>query len=61
MNVQLRISGLDATGRDVDDMIWPVGDTVPGESRAYFDVRVPDSRSYRVSVVSFDFLEFPRK
>jgi len=61
VNVRLQISGLDATGRDVDNMTWPVGDTVPGNGRAYFDVRVPDSRSYRVSVVSFDFLEFPGK
>jgi hypothetical protein len=60
VNVRLRISGVDAAGRELKGTTtFPVGDTVPANGRAYFDVQVPESQSYRVSVAAFDFVEFP--
>jgi hypothetical protein len=40
-------------------VVAPLGDTIPGRGRAYFDVGVPDSHGYRVDVTSFDFVELP--
>jgi hypothetical protein len=57
VNVALRFHEIDASGRDVASEIAPVRETIPANGRAYFDVRVPSSRSYRVDVSSFDFLE----
>ena len=57
VTVELRIAGLDASGREVVDVIRPVEGSVPGYGRAYFDVHVPRSPSYRVAVTSFDFVE----
>jgi hypothetical protein len=57
VNVALRIHEIDASGNDVARVIAPIGDTVPGRGRAYFDVAVPTSRFYRVDVASFDFVE----
>jgi hypothetical protein len=59
VNVALRIHEIDASGRDVASEIAPVRETIPANGRAYFDVRVPSSRSYRVDVSAFDFLELP--
>jgi len=59
VDVALRIHEIDASGQDVASVVAPVGETVPARGRAYFDVAVPDSRSYRVDVMSFDFLELP--
>lgn len=56
VNVQLRITALDSTGQAVDTVVEPVRGTVPGFSRAYFDVPVPAGPSYQVSVMSFDFM-----
>ena len=57
VNVQLRISELDASGRTVGSVIKPVGDTVPASGRAFFDVQVPGTTPYyRVAVESFGFL-----
>lgn len=56
-NVRLQISMLDATGREIASVIRPVQGTIPGEGNVYFDVAVSDSPSYRVSVISFDFVE----
>lgn len=56
VNVQLRITALDSTGRAVDTVLEPVRGTVPGYGRAYFDVKVPTGPSYQVSVTSFDFM-----
>jgi hypothetical protein len=50
-------SELDAAGREAAYAIWPIDDTVPGFGRAYFDARVPESQSYRVTVASFEFVE----
>lgn len=60
VNVQLRIYQLDSTGREIAELRQPVDETVPAKGRAYFDVRVPDSASYRVSVVSFEFVELSK-
>ena len=59
VNVKLRISEVDASGQDVESVVEPIGDTIPGLSRAYFSVPVPDSPSYRVAVSAFDFVELP--
>jgi hypothetical protein len=56
-NVALRITGLDSSGAEVESVIRPVGDAVPGSGRTHFDVRVPRSRSYRVAVTALDALE----
>jgi len=57
LNVKLHIVGLDSTGRETMDITRPVQGTVPGNDRAYFDVHVPRSTSYRVAVTGFDFVE----
>ena len=57
MNVELRIHELDSTGREITAVLEPVDGTVPAKGRAYFDVPVPDSASYRVDVESFEFIE----
>ena len=60
VNVQLRISEVDASGRTIGSVVKPVGDTVPASGRAFFDLRVPGTTSsYRVAVESFDFLPDP--
>jgi len=57
VNVQLRISELDPSGRAVASIDQPVGDTVPARGRLFFDARVPGvGPSYRVAVASFDFM-----
>ena len=56
VNVQLRISQLDESGRPVDSIVQPVGDTVRAGGRAFFELRVPgNGPSYRVAVASFAF------
>jgi hypothetical protein len=56
VNVQLRISQLDESGRPVDSIVQPVGDTVRAGGRAFFELLVPgDGPSYRVAVASFAF------
>lgn len=60
VNVKLRISELDASGQDVESVVQPIGDTIPGLGRAYFSVPVPDSPSYRVAVSAFDFVELSK-
>ncbi len=58
VNVQLRISEVDASGRTVGSVIKPVGDTVPASGRAFFDVQVPGTTPYyRVAVESFGFMQ----
>ena len=56
VNVQLRISRFDESGRPVDSIVQPVGDTVRAGGRAFFELRVPgEGPSYRVAVASFAF------
>jgi hypothetical protein len=56
-HVQLQISALDATGAVRETVVTPVRGTIPAEGNAYFDVSVPQSPSYRVTVLSFEFVE----
>jgi hypothetical protein len=57
VNVQLRINELDESGRIIASVLQPVGDTIRGGSRAFFDARIPgNGASYRVAVASFDFM-----
>ena len=54
--MQLRIDQVDAAGTVVGSTTtWVLGG-VPGENRAWFEKRVPPAASYRVEVVSFDWL-----
>jgi hypothetical protein len=55
--VELQVTTVDAAGRSVRSVIQPIGDTVPARGRSYFDLRVPASSSYQLSVTSFEFLE----
>ena len=56
LNVQLRVSELDAAGETVATVIGPTLERVPGQGQVRFDVQVPDHRrSYRVAVGSFSF------
>jgi hypothetical protein len=57
-NIELRIAMVDATGHEVQSVIKPVRGLVPAMGDAYFDVHVRDSPAYRISVASFDFVEF---
>jgi hypothetical protein len=56
LNVQLRITEIDAAGETVSTMIGPTLENVPGQGQAHFDIPVPANRhSYRVAVASFSF------
>ncbi len=57
INVELEITEFDANGQPIGSETRPVFGLVPAESRAYFDVRVPQGASYRVRVQGFDFVE----
>jgi len=54
--MQLLVEGLDASGNVVTKKMTWVRD-VPPNNRAYFEVAVPTAPSYRVSVLSFDWIE----
>jgi hypothetical protein len=54
--MQLLVKGLDASGKVVTKTTTWVPD-VPPNNRAYFEVAVPRAPSYRVSVLSFDWIE----
>jgi len=57
VNVQLRISELDESGRTVASILQPVGSAIRAGGRAFFDARIPGhGPSYRVAVASFDFM-----
>jgi hypothetical protein len=52
----LQIEGLDASGKVVgNSTVWVLG-TVPKGGRAYFGASVPEATSYRVQVLSFDWI-----
>lgn len=57
VNVDLRVNELDASGRQVESLVEPIRGAVPGRGRTSFEVRVPVSASYQVSVDGFDFIE----
>ena len=44
LNVQLRVSEIDAAGETVATVIGPTLERVPGQGRVRFDVQVPDHR-----------------
>src|SRR6266540_2301080 len=54
--MQLLVEGLDAAGTVVAKTMTWVRD-VPPNNRAFFEVAVPNAPSYRVSVLSFDWVE----
>ena len=58
-NVQLRISELDACGHVVSSLVAPLEKSVPAHSDGHFDVHIPTSPSYQVTVDSFDALQAP--
>jgi hypothetical protein len=51
------VQGLDAAGRPVNSTVGYLPGTVPAFNRTYFEMRVPDATSYRVSVLSFEWLK----
>ena len=55
-NVRLLIEGQDASGATVSSVVAQIAGVVPGNNRLYFEVRVPAAESYRVRVVSWDFI-----
>ncbi len=54
--VTVLAEGLDGAGQRVNATVGNVMGTIPGFSRAYFEVRVPPAASYRVSVLSVDWI-----
>ena len=54
--MQLRIDQVDAAGKVVGARTTWVRGGVPAENRAWFETRVPAAASYRVEVVSFDWI-----
>lgn len=57
VDVALRVNEMDGSGRRVEQLVEPVRGEVPAGGRTYFDIQVPPSASYQVSVASFDFVE----
>jgi hypothetical protein len=55
-NVRLLIEGQDASGATVSSVVAQVAGVVPGNNRLYFEVRVPAAETYRVRVLSWDFI-----
>ena len=55
-HMQLLVEGLDAAGTVVTKTMTWVRD-VPPNNRAFFEVAAPNAPSYRVSVLSFDWVE----
>ena len=59
-NVQLRVTELDASGRVISSTVRPLGESVPSEDRAAFDVQVPShGSSYQVTIDTFEFRQEP--
>src|SRR5262245_12518899 len=56
-NVTLEVTELDEDGHPIASETRPVAGLVPAEGRAYFDIKMPRSASYRITVRGFDFLE----
>jgi hypothetical protein len=60
VRMQLLVEGVDASGHVLTQTTTWVRD-VPPNNRAYFDVSVPSAPSYRVSVLTFDWVEDDRR
>ncbi len=52
--VQLLVEGLDTSGKPVSQRVVWLGLDLPKGTHAYFEVPMPASASYRVSVFAFD-------
>jgi hypothetical protein len=52
--VQLLVEGLDASGKPVSQRVVWLGLDLPRGTHAYFEVPMPASVSYRVSVFAFE-------
>jgi hypothetical protein len=57
IDVALQINGMDGSGQRVEQLVEPVRGDVPAGGRTPFDIQVPASASYQVSVASFGFVE----
>ena len=57
IDVALQINGVDDNGQRVERLVEPVRGDVPAGGRTHFDIQVPASASYEVSVASFGFVE----
>ena len=55
-HMQLLVEGVDGSGKVVTKTTTWVRD-VPPNNRAFFEVSVPNAQSYRVSILSFDWVE----
>jgi len=55
-HMQLLVEGLDAAGAVVNRTSTSVRD-VPPNNRAFFETSVAEAPSYRVSIISFDWVE----
>jgi len=54
--MRLLVEGVDGSGNVVNKTkTWVVD--VPPNNRAFFDVSVPDAPSYRVSILSFNWIQ----
>jgi hypothetical protein len=54
--MRLSIDQLDASGKVVGTTTNWVGGTVPANNRSWFQAPVPPAASYRVEILSFDWL-----
>ena len=54
--MQLLVEGVDAAGNVVNTTKTWVRD-VPPNNRAFFETSVPDAPSYRISVLTFDWID----
>jgi hypothetical protein len=52
--IQLLVDGLDASGTPVSQRVVWLGIDLPAGTHGFFEVSVPTSPSYRVSVFAFD-------
>jgi hypothetical protein len=52
--IRLLVDGLDASGTPVSQRVVWLGVDLPAGTHGYFEVPMPASTSYRVSVFSFD-------
>jgi hypothetical protein len=55
-HMQLVVEGLDSSGKVVAKTLTWIRD-VPPNNRAYFETAVPPAASYRVRILSFDWVE----
>lgn len=55
--MQLLVEGVDRSGKIVAKTTTWVAGGVPPNNRAFFEVSVPDAASYRLSVLSFEWVD----